>query len=251
MPGYSQTGAAWRAALEAPAGAGPPVVARRRFLGLAGIFALSVAAASGCTGRGRAHPGRPPVTEMSGVTTSTAPAVVLDPGHAVDVEILRTASSIEHYAVGVYTEAAGLDVVTSPGILAALKYFADQHSEHASAFEQATRRAGGKPFTEPNRVLSRTAATTLARLATEQDAVSFAYGVERLAAATYLSSVGGFINASLNAMVMGVGAVECRHQAVLGMFLSGVMPTSGAPSPPYPAGGFEASAGGLTAGVGL
>jgi hypothetical protein len=228
---------------------------RRRFLQVSGAWIVSAAVMAACDRHsGTAPQPGPSATSTSEPGTSTTPPTIAslpDLGRAVDILILRTASSLEHYAVGLYTEVAGLDVVSTGSLLESLKYFADQHSVHASAFEQATGRAGGRPFNEPNRVLSQAASAQLAGLKTEQDVLKVLYDVETLLAATHVATVGELDDRGLNGMIMGVGAVEARHVAVIGMHLSGSPPASGSPWPPYPPGGFASVTGSVPAGVGI
>ncbi|GAC1318325.1 MAG: ferritin-like domain-containing protein [Acidimicrobiales bacterium] len=203
---------------------------RRRFLGLGGMSVLGAALAGGCSGGHRHGPG-------STTTTTRAP----DPGG--DVRILRTASSLEHYMVGVYMEAAGLNLLKSPMALDVVKFFADHHSQHAGAFEGATARIGGQPFTQANPVLSRMAAARIAALRSETDVLRMAYEMEGVAAATHFSATGVVVIRPVNATLTSVGAVEARHVAVLAALLG--------ETPPYSADGFAVADGALTAGVGV
>ena len=203
---------------------------RRRFLGLGGISVLGGAVVGACSG-GHGH-GPGPTT-----TTTRAP----DPGG--DVRILRTASSLEHYMVGVYMEAAGLNLLKSPTALEVVKFLADHHSQHAGAFEGATARIGGQPFTQANPVLSRQAAARISALRSETDVLRLAYEMERVAAATHFAATGVVAIRPVNATMTSVGAVEARHVAVLASLLG--------ETPPYGADGFAVADGALTAGLGV
>ena len=76
-------------------------VPRRRFLGVVGL--AGVAALDACSGGRRGGPdprrtiGAAPATPITAPSTTTTLSA-LAPGNAVDVLILRTASSIEAYA---------------------------------------------------------------------------------------------------------------------------------------------------------
>lgn len=204
---------------------------RRRFLSLGGMTVLS-AAVAGCSGGHRGGGGPASTTSTTGV-----------PDPSADVRILRTASSLEHYMVGVYMEAAGLNLLQSTMALDLLKLFADHHSQHAAAFEGATARIGGQPFTQANPVLSRMAATRISALRTENDVLRLALEMENIAAATYFSATGGLAIRPVNATMTGVGAVEARHAAVLASILGD--------APPYHADGFAGTDGALSPGVGV
>jgi len=172
-------------------------------------------------------------------------------GPAADALILRTASSIEHFAAGVYTRLEGTQLVTSPGVLDAVRFFADHHSSHGAIFEAATTRAGGVPYTRANATLSGPVEDRLQAMRTEADAVALVYGIEAVAAATYAANAGLLSDPALVGLMAGIGAVEARHLTVLGAYLAGLVPASGAATPPYPPGGFLAAAGALAPGVGL
>ncbi len=218
----------------------PDAMGRRRFLTLGG-WAASVGALAACGGRRSAS--RSPGPTQGTSTTETS--------DNVDISILRTASSIEHYEVGLYMEAAALSIVAPGAVLDIVRYFADQHSAHAAAFEGATARAGGRPFTEANPVLSRMATTRVAALRSQSDVLRLAYDVEDLGVATYVSSMGLFTDRSLNAQMMSIASTGARRVAVLGVMLAGIVATPGAPTPPYPVGGLASTAAAVSFGTGV
>ncbi len=230
-------------------------IPRRRFLGVAAATVTGAALTGACSGGGRS--GVPDLRRTIGAlpaaptTTSTSTTLqVTPPGDAVDLLILRTASSIEHYAAGVYTQLAGGGLVTTTGIADAMRFFADHHSTHAAIFEGATGRAGGVPFTQANPALSHQVGAQLRAARTEADAVAIAYGVEALAAATYTAGAGQLTDPGLIPLVTGIGATEARHLAVLGTYL-GALSAQPTTTPPYPSSGFLDATGAVVPGVGL
>jgi rubrerythrin len=198
---------------------------------------------------GACNPSRP--HGPASVTTTSTSTTIPSP----DVGLLRLASSIEHYAVGLYGQAAGL--FHTQILKDAAQSFSDQHAEHAAAFERATSAAGGQPFTTANPALAQRLATRVQGLQIEADVVKLAYDVESLAAATYYASVGNLKDTKLNATMMSVGAVEARHVAVFGVILTGIAaPVTGigtrVDSPPYPAhGSVQTAQGALAPGTGI
>jgi rubrerythrin len=224
---------------------------RRRFLGVAATVVLGA-----CSGGG--HSGVPDLRRTIGAspatsTSTTAPTTTVDatpPGDAVDLLILRTASSIEHYAAGVYTQLAGSGLVTTTGISDAMRLFADHHSTHGGIFEGATGRAGGTAFTEANPVLSQLVESRLRAARTEADAVTIAYGVETLAAATFAANASQLTDPGLVPLMTGIGATEARHLTVLGTYLGGLGAGAGT-TPPFPTTGFLDVTAAVTPGVGL
>ena len=240
-----------------PAGERGPGVGpfpRRRFLGLAATAALAA-----CSGGGRS--GVPDLRRTIGAspatsTSTTAPTTTIDaesPGDAVDLLILRTASSIEHYAAGVYTQLAGTGLVTTTGISDAMRMFADHHSAHGGIFDGATGRAGGAAFTQANLVLSQLVETRLRSARTEADAVDIAYGVEALAAATFGAYASELTDPGLVPLMTGIGATEARHLTVLGTYLGGLggLGPGARATPPLPSTGFLDVTTAITPGVGL
>ena len=224
-------------------------IPRRRFL--AAAVAVGAGVLDACNGRspgpGRTIGAAPPPSSSS--TTTTLADIA--PGPAADALILRTASSIEHFASGVYTRLEGSQLITSPGVLDAVRFFADHHSAHGSLFEGATRRAGGVPYTLANATLSGPVEDRLQAMRTEADAVVLAYGIEEVAAATYAATAGQLSDPGLVGLMAGIGAVEARHLAVLGAYLAGLVPAAGVATPPYPPGGFLGVSAALVPGVGL
>ena len=218
-----------------------PPIGRRQVLQLALVSVLGACTASG---HGRAGAGSRP-------TSALPPPPVVNPGAAVDVLILQTASSLEHYASGIYTEVAGLDIAGRTGLVPLLSAFAGHHADHAATFESATVDAGGRSFTQPNVLLSKDAMSRLAGLQTEADVLEFVYQVEVLSAATHRRSVGLFADPARNALVMGIGGVEARHMTVLGTQIAAVSGGQASGWAPWPASGFPDALPGLQPGVGL
>jgi hypothetical protein len=194
---------------------------RRQLLQLGGLAALTALGAAAC-GSG-SSPG-PTTSTVPGATTTTFPIAT------ADATALRLASSLEHYAISFYGLLAASEVIKTPTLVDAAKYFSDQHADHAGFFERATGGHGGQPFTTANPVVSdlfRQRVTALSNAgATEADVVKLAYDVESLLAATYLSTVGTFQDLNLNAAVMSVGGIEARHVAIFGTILTGIVPAA-------------------------
>jgi hypothetical protein len=191
-------------------------IARRRFLTVGG-FSVATAAVLAACGRIKKGPvpqtGRPPAT-------TPLPEQNVD-----DVVLLRTASSLDHTLVGIYTALFGMNVLTGPAADTA-KLFSDQHQEHASFFEKLTSAAGGTPFTESNPVVQKnivdpSMALIMKSSTQDRDALAFLQAFEQLAASTYQSFVPTFSTPPLRRDVMTVGGVESRHAAALAKLLPG------------------------------
>jgi len=155
-----------------------------------------------------------------------------------DVVLLRTASSLEHSAINVYSL-----VIDEPDLLdpiyrdVALRFRAD-HEEHAALFEELTRDAGGQAWTCGNPridsaliqpVLDRItvgapATTTAAAIPPSddprRDVLNFAHALESLAGATYQALVALFQAPLLRAESIAIGAREVRHAALLALTIN-------------------------------
>jgi hypothetical protein len=189
-----------------------------------------------------------------GVTTTTSAAS--NGGVQPDAGIFRLASSLEHYAVGLYGTAASSGLIKTAAIGDAAKYFATQHADHANVDEQLTTKAGGTPFTSANQAVADTLKSRIDALKSEADVVKLAYDAESAAAATYFSSIGAFKDLTSNAAAASILAVEARHVAVFGMLLSGLptpLPTIPArtDSSPYATNGFQTKDGAVPLGTGV
>jgi len=225
-------------------------VTRRAVLAALGTIGAG-AAAGACTGsHGRARTIGAAASSTTTTSSTSTTISALPPGQGADVLVLQTASSIEHYAAGVYTRLAGSGLVTSPGVTEAIRLFADHHTGHGGMFEGATGRAGGKPFTKANPALSAQGESRVESLRTEADALALVYTIEQLAAATYASNASQ-VTPGLAPLFVAVASTEARHLTVLATYVSGVLAGAAAPSPPYPDDGFFGVAGALTPGVGI
>lgn len=186
---------------------------RRRFLQIGGLSVATAAVFAACGNDGTTAEREEAEEEnMPGAQSKGA-------GAQKDIQILRTASSLEALAVAAYQMAIDSGLVKTAAIGDAAKLFKDQHAEHGKLFEGTTKKLGGEPFTEPNPVVLQMLDPQLKALKTEQDVVRLARDLEMAAAATYQSSVGQFTDKTLNAAAMSVGGVEARHVAVLSSVL--------------------------------
>jgi hypothetical protein len=220
-------------------------VDRRRFLQAAGISLVASAGLVACESpRAGGSNAVTPTLETS--TTVVSP----------DVGILRLASSLEHYAVGLYQTAAGSGLMRTPAIAEVAKYFADQHADHAKTAENLTSGAGGPPFTTANPAVAAMLRPRVDALRSEADVVKLVYDVEAVVAATYFSAIGSFDDNKLDAVAVSIQGIEARHVAVLGMILSGLpLPLGGiarrTDSSPYSTAGFQTGDGAVAFGTGV
>jgi hypothetical protein len=191
-------------------------VDRRRFLTLGGVSILASAVLAACsTKRGSSSNAASSET----TTSTTAPA-------AQDIDILRTAQSLEVAAAAGYQKIIDANVVTTSSLSDAVKAFQTHHQQHAQLFENAILGAGGKAYPQPNPVVMNQLLTPrLAAVKTEADATKLLFDLEHMLSATFQSNVGSFSNIAFNSKVASVGGSEAAHIAFLG-------PPTGRPTTP-------------------
>jgi rubrerythrin len=136
-----------------------------------------------------------------------------------DIQILRTASSLEVLAIDVYQKAIDSGLVKTKAVGDAAKLFQSQHKEHSELFKGATKKLGGEVFDKANPVVLQSLQGPIGALKDEKGVLELALMLEQAAAATYQSSVGAFKDKTLNQAAMSVGGVEARHVAVLSSVL--------------------------------
>lgn len=199
---------------------------RRDVLRVGGFAVAAAAVISACGEHERGEVGR-----VGAVPTT----LKLPDAKVTNVALLRTASSLQHSVVNVYSQVIGNSDLLDPKFDDMAKRFMDDHSSHAQTFEKLTTDAGGTAWTcgNPkfddvvvNPVLTRItkgAEATAIALAIgpsddpRRDVLSFAHGLEALCGATYQSFVALFSDPSLRAAGMTAGASAARHAALLAL----------------------------------
>jgi Ferritin-like domain len=202
---------------------------RRDILRIGGFTVATTAVIGACGEHDRGQVGRVGAVP----TTAKLPDPVV-----TNVTLLRTASSLEHSVINVYSQVIGNSDLLDPKYDDLAKRYMDDHTAHAALFEQLTTKAGGTPWTcaNPklddtimNPVLSRitkgadATASAKAIAASDdprRDVLNFAHGLETLAGATYQALVALFSDAELRADAMTVGAREARHAALLALTIN-------------------------------
>jgi rubrerythrin len=206
---------------------------RRDLLRIGGFTVTAAAVIAACGEHDRGQVGR------VGAVPST---VKLPDAVVTNVTLLRTASSLEHTAINVYSQVIGNSDLLDPKLDDVAKRFMDDHVGHAALFEELTTRAGGTPWTCGNpkiddtiinpiiaRITKGVAATATSKAIDpsddpRRDVLNFAHGLESLAGATYQSFVALFSDPSLRADSMTVGAREARHAALLALTINTARP---------------------------
>jgi hypothetical protein len=90
-----------------------------------------------------------------------------------------------------------------------------QHSEHATAFNAAVQRLGGKPQTGPDPKYAEVVKQAVPNIKTPLDAVGLAITLEDVAAQTYVKDIGLVSTAELRQLFASVAGVESQHKAIL------------------------------------
>ena len=207
---------------------------RRKFMQIGGLTVATAAVFAAC-----GSDDSDDVASGSGDTATT----MAEGGKGADgdIQILRTASSLEVLAVDVYQKAIDSGLVKTAAVADAAKLFQAQHKEHSELFQGATKKLGGEAFDKANPVVLQSLQGPIGALKDETGVLQLALMLEQAAAATYQSTVGAFKDASLNQAAMSVGGVEARHVAVL----SSVLKMSPVPK------AFQTKDGAVAAGTGV
>jgi rubrerythrin len=203
---------------------------RRRFLfiGGAGIGMAALIAACGDDSAGEsgiARVGNAP-------TTSALPAADVN-----DVVLLRTASSLEHTIVEMYDRVLDIGVV-DPLTRQYFTEFRSRHEDHAVLFERLTEQRGGEPWRCTNPRLETVVLTPILRAITggaatdlipeaqpsddpHRDVLTFAHGMESVAASTYQGLVTTLSEPGLRQESARVATDVARHSAMMALLITG------------------------------
>ena len=185
------------------------VPSRRGFLKIGGATVLGAAVLAAC-----GSDSEPSVAESGEVATTTTTA---DPAETdFDLDLLRTATSLEILAVNTYQAAIDSGLVITPEVAEAAVLFRDQHDDHARALKATTTELGGTEFTEANSLLQESVIDpAVADLSDQDGVIQLALTLETAAAETYAWAAGQLSTATLRQAIMGIGGVEARHMSVL------------------------------------
>jgi rubrerythrin len=136
-----------------------------------------------------------------------------------DVAALQTAAGLENLAVAFYRTGLALPfiggIVAKPEIKEFTTRTMTQHSEHATAFNAAVQRLGGKPQTGQDPKYADVMKQAIPRIRSALDAVGLAITLEDVAAQTYVKDVGLVSTPELRQLFVSVAGVESQHKAIL------------------------------------
>jgi Ferritin-like domain len=199
---------------------------RRDMLRIGSFAVATTAVISACGEHERGEIGR-----VGAVPTT----LKLPDAKVTNVALLRTASSLEHSIVNVYSQIIGKSDLLDPKYDEMAKRFMDDHVDHAATFETLTTDAGGTAWTCGNpkfddvtvnpvltRITKGAEATALASAIEpsddpRRDVLNFIHGLESLCGATYQSFVVLFSDASHRAEGMTAAVSAGRHAALLAL----------------------------------
>jgi hypothetical protein len=158
---------------------------------------------------------------LSGDVEAARGSVTAAAGVAADDDIaaLQTAAGLENLAAQTYQMALTLPFIGGPLATPEVKMFTErtmaQHSEHATAFNAAVQRLGGKPQTGPDPKYAEVVKQAVPNIKTPVDAVGLAITLEDVAAQTYVKDVGLVSTAELRQLFASVAGVASQHKAIL------------------------------------
>ncbi|MCC5951326.1 MAG: ferritin-like domain-containing protein [Acidimicrobiia bacterium] len=157
------------------------------------------------------------------VPTTEPPPEALPSSEELDLDLLRTASSIEALAVATYQAAIDADWLVDAAVRSTATLFAEQHAEHLAALSDTLSDIGGQPYTEPNPFLAAEVVDPevdgIGEIEEDEErqtaVLNLAYQLENVASQTYTSAGLLLTTADLRQVAMSIGAVESRHVAVI------------------------------------
>ncbi|MGI9023435.1 MAG: ferritin-like domain-containing protein, partial [Acidimicrobiales bacterium] len=134
---------------------------------------------------------------------------------ALDLQMLQTSASLENTAVAAYEAALGLPFVGGDAANATVKAFVtttkDQHAQHATAFNDAVIKLGGKAQPGPNPVLLGVVTTAKSTLTDVGKVVGLAITLETGATQTYQNNVAALSDANAKSVTASIMGVEAQH----------------------------------------
>jgi rubrerythrin len=138
---------------------------------------------------------------------------------ATDVQILRTAQSIENLAIATYGVALTLPFIggasANPVVKAFVQKTKSQHGDHDAAFSAAIRKLGGKPQASADPVLLGVVNKAKPGLKDAAAVVALALELEDGAAQTYVANVSALRNVGARKVTASIMGVEAQHVAIL------------------------------------
>ncbi|MGB6161434.1 MAG: ferritin-like domain-containing protein [Pseudonocardiaceae bacterium] len=136
-----------------------------------------------------------------------------------DVAALQTAAGLENVAVSTYQTALTLPFIGGSSANPVVKAFAmktmSQHSEHATAFNAAAQKLGGKPQLGPDPKYGAVVTQAVPTIKNAADVVGLAITLEDVAAQTYVKNVSLVSTQDLRQLFASVAGVESQHRAIL------------------------------------
>ena len=202
---------------------------RRDILRIGGFGVATAAVISACGEHERGEVGR-----VGAVPTT----VKLPDAIVTNVALLRTASSLEHSVINVYSQVVDNADLLDPELNDVVKRFIEDHQGHAAIFEKLTADAGGTPWTCGNPKIDDVIINpVLTRITQGAEATATAAAVEaqrrpasrraqlrpwsRVARRCHVSSVRRVVLGAVAARGRdAIGAREARHAALLALTIN-------------------------------
>jgi hypothetical protein len=136
-----------------------------------------------------------------------------------DVAALQTAAGLENVAAMTYQYGLTVPVIGGPAAKPEIREFTERalnkHSQHATAFNAAAQRLGGKPQTGPDPKYAEVVKQAVPNLKTPLDAVGLALSLEDVATQTCVQNIGLVSTAELRQLFASVAGVDAQHKAIL------------------------------------
>ena len=137
------------------------------------------------------------------------------PVTSLDVQVLQTAAALENLAVKSYASAARIAAVKdSPALSAFFERTRAQHADHASAFNAASVKAGGRVQHAPDPRYAVPVTRALAGLSDAASVVSLLESLEDVNAQSY-TRYASLTAPRLRSVFVSVAIVEAAHRSFL------------------------------------
>jgi Ferritin-like domain len=142
-----------------------------------------------------------------------------------DIQMLQTSAAIENLAVSTYKTALTLPYIGGSTANPVVKAFAQttmgQHTQHAQAFNSATKALGGKAQTNPDPKYLPVVNSAVTAISKDSPAagalavVDLAMTLENVAAETYVNNCPMYSDANAKTITASIMGVEAQHVATL------------------------------------
>ncbi|MEY2420951.1 MAG: hypothetical protein QOI95_1018 [Acidimicrobiaceae bacterium] len=181
---------------------------RRQFIKIGSVTLLGTAIAACTKDKPKPAPGQTTTTEPTTTSSGAPPS---------DIALLKTATSLEALAIGVYQRAAGAALVKDPAALDVTTLFMAHHTTHQLTLNTLLEAAEVSAITAPNDVMDKAIfQPALSAAKTQDDIVQLLFTLEEVLAQTYVYSADILARPEHRVAIATIAATQARHRVLLG-----------------------------------